>query len=119
MGFFEDTAVKAKDVFDSAVKKTGEAFSVQKTKLNIASITSQISKEYETLGRLYHDSVKNKADNAVTINAVIGEIEEKQAQIAKLEEEIAAAKNMAVCPACGAKNLNGSQFCSKCGKKLG
>ncbi len=118
MGMLDDIAARSKDAFDTAVKFTGEKVSEQKIKLQIASIKSQLSKEYETLGRLYHDSMKHGNDNEFTIKAVIGEIEEKSRQVRKLQIQIDADKKYRDCKVCGCKNPPDSLYCNRCGKKF-
>ena len=118
MGFFEDAAVKAKDVFDVAVEKTTDVISEQKIRYNIAKINSKIAKDYEMLGRLYHDSKKSGEDNEDAANALIAGIESKQAEVSELEDQLAAAKNMIICDNCGAKNAFDASFCQKCGKQF-
>lgn len=115
MGMFEDIVVKAKDGFDIATKKTGEVISVQKMKLSIASINSSISKDYEAVGRLQVDSVKNGTDNSEAIAQIVAEIDKKKAEIEKLEEEISESTNKKNCARCGAKNDAEAAFCNKCG----
>lgn len=118
MGAFEDFLTKAKDGFDIAAKKTGEVITVQKLKLSIASINSDIDKKYESIGRLYADSVKNNTDNTDTINSLLAEIEEKLEEIEKIEKEISEATNKKACAVCGAKNGTDAAFCSRCGAEL-
>ena len=138
MGIIEDTAVKAKDAFDVVAKKTGEVLSIQKLKYNIACINSQLSKDYETLGRLYFeqltaekcekcedaDSAEETAQNAQSNekNDAIEELKtaiiEKKEKIKQMEDMLDAQKKVLICPVCSAKNPAESAFCSKCGTKL-
>ena len=59
MSFFDDMS----NAFDSAVKFTGDKVSEQKLRFRISSLKSEISKDYETLGRMYHDNLKNGTEN--------------------------------------------------------
>jgi ribosomal protein L40E len=118
MGVFEEFVVKAKDGFDVAAKKTGEIISVQKLRLSIASIKSEISKNYEAIGRLQYESVKNGVDNAEAIASLADSVEQKLAEIENIEGQIAECTNKKNCPVCGAKNENNAAFCNKCGEKL-
>lgn len=119
MGIIEETAVKAKDAFDVVAKKTGEVLNVQKLKFNIASVNSQMSKDFETLGRLYFESIAD-SDDAVSeeVAQLKAAIIEKKAKIEEYEAEIEAQKKVVVCADCGAKNAADAVFCSTCGKKL-
>lgn len=119
MGVFEDTVIKAKDAFDVAAKKTEEVWSIQKLRFNISSIKSQLSKEYETLGRVYYDSIKNNCDDDTeTMEHIINEIDDKKVQISELEKEIACQKRMIICCSCKTKNLSHAIYCCKCGSKI-
>lgn len=122
MGIIEETAVKAKDAFDVVAKKTGEVWSAQKIKYNIASVNSQLSKDYETLGRLCYESLCGE-DISLSENEEVKElkasIEDKLEKIKEYEDRLDAAKKVAVCPDCGTKCALDAVFCSKCGKRLG
>lgn len=118
MGIIEETAVKAKDAFDVVAKKTNEVLSVQKTKFTVASIKSQLSKDFETLGRLYFDMLSDDAEMSEEVKAIKEAIDEKSSQIEQLEAEIDEQKKVTVCPTCGAKLSADAIFCSKCGEKL-
>lgn len=114
MSFFDDMS----NAFDSAVKFTGDKVSEQKLRFRISSLKSDISKDYETLGRMYHDNLKNGTENGEEINNLIGSIEEKKRNIVELLEKIDASKNTLTCVKCGAKNPDNSIFCCKCGEKF-
>lgn len=140
MGIIEDTAVKAKDAFDVVAKKTGEVWSIQKLKYNIACINSQLSKDFETLGRMYFEQISAEDDGADktaeaenpaetaenadgepkndSIEELKAAIIEKKEKIKELEAMLDAQKKVLVCPVCLAKNSSDAAFCSKCGAKL-
>ena len=116
MGKFEETVVKAKDIFDDSTKKIGEVWGVQKLKLKLASTNSELSKAYETLGRMVHEA---GADNVPEgAKETIEQIEALKAQIAELEEQIAVGQGKKLCKNCNTANPSTSDFCSKCGNKL-
>lgn len=118
MGVFEDTVVKAKEVIDITGKKAGEVITVQKLKVNAASISSQMSKDYEAIGRLAYDGIKKGEQNSEAIDAIVREIDEKREQLSNIQAEIAQTKGGAFCAKCGAANAADSAFCAKCGAKL-
>lgn len=122
MGILEETAVKAKDAFDVVAKKTGEVWSAQKVKYNIASVNSQLSKDYETLGRICYEALGDenaKLGESEEVAELKASIAEKLEKIKDYEAQLDAAKKVAVCPDCGAKCAADAVFCSKCGKRLG
>ena len=117
MGFFEDAASTAKEVFDVAAKKTNEVVTVQKLRYKVSQTNSKLSKDFETLGRLYFEKVKESGDYS-EYKEIIESIDEKFALIEDYEDQIAIAKNSSICSKCGGKNPKNAAFCSKCGAKL-
>lgn len=118
MGFIEDSFVRAKEVIDIAGKKTGEIISLQKLKVDASALEYQISKDYETLGRLYYDNRHKRAENETAIDALIAELEQKTTQLSEIEIKIAIAKGIRICPACATSNPDTAAYCNKCGQKL-
>ena len=118
MSFFDEVAAKSKDAFDTAVKFTGDVVSEQKVRVQIASLKSKISRDYETLGRLYHDVIKNGSENEEAINEIIAEIEDKKQEICGLEEKIGKNDKVKICEKCSWKNPADAVFCNKCGEQL-
>lgn len=118
MGIFDDTLSKVKETFDAVERKTGEVVSVQKLKMNAASVSSQISKDYEVLGRVYYDSIEKEAEHDSEIAELVEQIRAKKEKLNKIMLEINKAKGGTVCGECGFTNVLGSVFCSKCGKEL-
>ena len=113
MGILEETAVKAKDAFDVVAKKTGEVWSVQKVKFNIASVNSQLSKDFETLGRICFeafDSDEAKLDEE-SVAELKASIKEKLEKIKEYEDRLDAQKKVVICPDCGAKCPVEAVFC--------
>ena len=90
----------------------------QKVKVQIASLKSKISRDYETLGRLYHDVIKNGSENEEAINEIIAEIEDKKQEICGLEEKIGKNDKVKICEKCSWKNPADAVFCNKCGEQL-
>ena len=118
MSFFDEVTAKSKDAFDTAVKFTSDVVSEQKAKVQIASLKSKISRDYETLGRLYHDVIKNGSENEEAINEIIAEIEDKKQEICGLEEKIGKNDKVKICEKCSWKNPADAVFCNKCGEQL-
>lgn len=118
MGFFEETFVKAREVFDVAGKKTSEAITVQKLKVNAASLESQIAKDYEALGRLVYTGSRENSENVEAAEELMTEIDGKRIQLESLQAEIAHMKGNQICASCGGANAPSAIFCSRCGEKL-
>ncbi len=88
MEFFENAVSKAKDVFDVACKKTEEAVNTGKLKLDVATLENKMAKDFENLGRVYFEQIKESDNlNAAALkykNAIL----EKQKRINEIKEEL-------------------------------
>ena len=62
MDFFDNAVSKAKDVFDVACKKTEEVVTTGKQKLDIATLENKMTKDFEALGRIYFEQIKDNDD---------------------------------------------------------
>ncbi len=118
MDFFDDALNKAKEAFDIARQKTNEAVQTGKQKFDIASIENKRSKDYEALGKLYFNSIKDSEIEDNDVLALVNAIKDKTQKIAELREEINTAKNKRCCPNCGAAVDNISLYCNICGERL-
>lgn len=118
MGVFEDTLVKAKELLDMTGDKVGEVIDTQKIKYNIARTNSELSKDYELLGRLYYSQLKKDNVDKEAIDGVIAEIELLKDNLRVYEIELTLSKGGCVCEECGSANGVDADFCAKCGKPL-
>ena len=118
MGLFEETAVKAKDAFDAVAKKTNEVIGIQKLKISAARVESQMSKDYEILGRMFFDEKADDEDLGEAYKTVIDGITESKEELAEINAQIDEQKRTRNCPNCGAKNPDTSKYCGECGEKL-
>lgn len=118
MDFFEEAVVAAKDTFNAVCKKTEEVVSVQKIKINIASMESKLAKDYEALGRYCLESVLSDENADEQAKNIAEDIVNKKAEIEKAKQELYAAQGKAVCPSCGNKVEDKAKFCSSCGQNL-
>ena len=118
MDFLDNAVNKAKEVFDVACKKTNEVVTTQKQKFDIATIVNKRNKDFEALGKLYFEAVKESEIEDKEISNLVAKIKEKNELIKQINEEMGANKNMKVCPKCNAFVKDDAQFCSSCGEKL-
>lgn len=118
MEFFDNAFSKAKEVFDVACKKTGEVVSVQKQKIDIATIESKRNKDFLSLGKIYFKKIKDTEIEDKEIASLVEAIKEKNEQIKQINEEIKETKNMKICPNCESFVKDEDLFCSVCGEKL-
>ncbi len=118
MDFFDNAIIKAKEAFDIACKKTNEVVSTSKQKLDVASIQNKRSKDFEKLGEIYYNLIKDTEIDDVNTAKIVTEIKEKNTKIAELKSEINNAKHKRTCPVCSAAINNDAAFCSVCGAKV-
>lgn len=118
MDFLDNAVNKAKEAIDIACKKTEEVVTVQKQRFDVATVENKLNKDFEKLGKLYFNTLKDTEPENMEIKALVAEIKEKYAKIKDLRDEINAAKNKRVCPNCAASIEKDSVFCSACGTKL-
>lgn len=119
MGMIEDAAVKAREALDIAGKKTEELIALQKLRFRLASLKSQLGRDYQLLGSLYYDQVKNKQPAGSLIDGQILKIDALLAEIREVEQSIAEQKGQVLCPACRTGQPSDAVFCNRCGAKLG
>lgn len=118
MDFFDDAVNKTKEVFDVVSKKTGEVINVGKIKYEIAALKSKAQKDYETLGKIYYNQLKQSGEVSADVAELFSAIEEKCERIEVLESAIKDLKNCVVCPKCGAEQDKSAIFCNVCGEKI-
>lgn len=118
MGFFEDSVILAKEFIDATGKRGGELVEAQKIKMTIAKFRSQLSEDYQTLGRLAYDAAKNGTDVDEVHAAIVLAIDEKLEKVARLQEKLAGVKGMKVCTECGFQNPPAADYCCRCGNQL-
>lgn len=118
MSFIDDAINKTKEVFDVACKKTDEVVTTQKQKFSIASLESKREKDFADLGRIYFELAKNSTDLTDEARNLVDAISEKNAEIARLNQDIQNTKNKRICPNCNANIDMNSVYCNNCGAKL-
>ena len=118
MDFLDNAIDKAREIFDVASKKTTEVVTTQKQKFDISSIENKRSKDFQKLGEIYYEQIKDTQIENEEIKILVEEIAIKNQKIDELNEEINNAKNKRICPVCSASIDKNSVFCSFCGAKL-
>lgn len=118
MDSFDSTFQKAKDMFDIACKKTGEAVNVQKLRIDLTSVEHKLNKLYAEFGKLQFAKIKDCETDEQELSDLILDIKEKLAEVDKLKGEITKLSGKINCPSCGATLPAAAQFCSRCGNKI-
>ena len=118
MEFFDDAVNKTKEVFDVVSKKTGEVINAGKLKYEIASVRTKVKKDYEKLGEIYYNQIKDGEDIPEEVKEIIADIKEKKEKEAELNTALGSLKDCVVCPKCGAAQDKSANFCNVCGEKI-
>lgn len=118
MGLLDNTVSKAREVIDSAEKTAKTTVAVQKLKIKAIGIDRSLTDLYVQLGRMVYQS-SQKADAVPEEQSeLIAKIEEKLQELETVKEKIVFTEGGTVCLSCGALNLDGSNYCHKCGKEI-
>ena len=116
---FEFDLNKMKESLVSAGKEVGnmakDASAVAKIKIDIHNKEVFLEKQYALLGRAFYEAHK---EEDVEEKVYFPSIEEAEAELVKLNQELLDAQGAVVCPACGAKQPGGKAFCADCGASL-
>jgi multidrug resistance efflux pump len=117
MSFWDETFDTAKELFDTASKKTTQAVEIGKINLAISKAKAELAKKYETLGRLYFQTRQGEADEE-GLDLLAAEVEQAAAKLSFLKDQLQRARQMQICSACGQKNPASADYCNRCGKAL-
>ncbi len=118
MDFFDNALDKAKEAIDIVSKKTSEVVNTQKQKFDIATLINKRAKDFEQLGEIYYNLIKDTEIPDKKTKALIEAIITKNNEIYKLEEEINSVKFQKICPNCQSNISKTAVYCSSCGTKL-
>lgn len=113
MTIFDDVVVNAKSAATAVSKKAGEFFDLSKLRISLASLRSELAKQYQALGEAVYNG-----DPVEEIEAIKEEISALKQNVEDVERVLDKAKNTVTCPACGEKLEKNSKYCSTCGTAL-
>lgn len=118
MDFLNKLGKKTNEAYQSAKEKTAKISSELKLRGKISECNEKIKKEYEEIGTLVYDRMKNGEDaSKEEIVPKCEEISRLKEEIEKIEVELLALKDIKKCSSCGEELSLNSEFCSKCGKE--
>lgn len=113
MAIFDDVVVNAKTAASAVSKKAGELYDLSKLRITLASLRSDLGKQYQALG----EAVYNEATDE-ELDAIKAEIADVKQNIADVEKILAASRNSVKCPKCGQKLNKNAAYCYICGEAI-
>ncbi len=118
MDAFEQTVQKAKELFDVACQKTGEAVSLQKLKFDLTTLENKLQKAYAKLGEILYFQDDSTSSPTVAEQKTRQEISSLLSAIEAKKEEISSAKGERGCSHCNHRFSKPAKFCPVCGAAL-
>lgn len=110
---FDNIVAGAKDIFDKASAKAGEAIDYSKVQIDRSQLRVKLKEKYTELGKAYYAEKMTGTDRSYLMGKLVDEITEIKAKLDETEP-----KKAKVCPQCGAECAKNISFCGKCGAKL-
>ncbi len=114
-GFAGKAGEKISKAASGAADKSKLLAEKAKIKSHISSENSNINKAYSELGKKYFELFGNEP--AEDFAEIVNKINEANAHIADLNQQLAALEVETTCPKCGASLKKDQQFCQSCGAK--
>lgn len=118
MGLLEDVVYNAKVAVNAVGQKAGQIVDISKLRLNAADLNNEISKRFESLGRIVYDAQKTENSSADLVEECVSTIDELYQQLDEINDQIARARNRVKCKSCGYENMQEAVYCNRCGAKL-
>ena len=110
---FDNIVSGAKDLFDKASVKAGEAIDYSKVQIDRSQLRVKLKEKYTELGKAYYAEKMSGANKSNVMDTLVDEITEIKAKLEETEP-----KKSKTCPHCGAVYAKDTAFCGKCGAKL-
>lgn len=114
----EKTGKAAGRAADAAGKKAGELAQATKMNLQIFDLNTECEVLFKEIGKMVYDVHQGLEIANEEMDSRIEVIDEKQAKIGALREELAGMKSVVACPSCGKQCSREDSFCAGCGAAL-
>ena len=88
MGLLEDVVVNAKSAVNVMGKTAGKIVDISKLRISAAELNGEISKRYESLGRMVYDAQKTDNDATDLVHECVNAIDDLYEQLDAVNEQI-------------------------------
>ena len=117
MEFWDEIYKKMTDVADYTVKETGKLTESAKLRFNLMREKNRLEDAYKNMGELYYKQMKAGEFDEGKISLAYDKIEKSIVEIERLEDLISLIGNVKNCSNCGEKLTKDMAFCPACGAK--
>ena len=114
---WEEISKKLSGAADYTVRETEKLTGMAKLKYKAANEKNRLSTLYRSLGSLVYARTRGEAVENGAEDALIAQITEALAALAKLEAEMSVLRSWKLCVGCGTKIGAEMAFCPKCGTR--
>lgn len=118
MDWFESVKGNVKKTTEKAVAKSNELLEATKLRFSANEVESQIDELAKKLGQKLYSNYKAGAEINEEYLIYCQDIDNKNAALALLNEQISKTKNIKKCPRCGKENATEANYCISCGEKM-
>ncbi len=118
MDFFDELGKKASETYQEVKDKASSLSEEIKLRTKINNLKERKNTMYTEIGEIVYSNIKDNKDiDREVVSAKCDELTAIFEEIAKLEEEVLANKNMKTCDGCGKRIDKNHKFCPHCGKE--
>lgn len=103
---------------DATGKKASELTSATRINLQIFDLNTECEVLFKEIGRMVYELHCGNEVSNEEMDQRMAVVDEKQARIAALREQLAAMKTIVTCPNCGRTCNREDSFCAGCGSAL-
>ena len=102
----------------SAGKYAGQMVDIAKLNMKIFDLKSEIADLLKDVGQVVYDTHHGREAGEGALDALLAQLDEKNAAVDEVKERIAVLRNAKECPSCGNMCGRDDHFCKECGAQL-
>jgi len=116
MAFFDKLGESISTGSQKVAQKAKELSEVSNLNSQLGRDESIVRSSIDELGRLYFEQHRDEVESAYP--EIVKRIDDANADIARIKQEILKAKGLQLCPKCGNDVPVGVKFCPSCGNEM-